>query len=385
MCSIFSLIDWILFIILALCAGYLLLFAIASLFYREKHYGDTDKRHRFLVLFPAYAEDAVIVHSIKTFLQQDYPKELYQIVTISDHQKETTVQELQSLPITTLVATYDNSSKAKALILAINSVKETYDTVVIMDADNLAPTNLLTELNKMRAAGKRAIQVHRKGITSESQVSILDGVSEEINNGIFRKGHQVLGLSSALTGSGMAFEYEWFRNNITKASSAGEDKELEAMLLKQRIPVAYSDRLYVLDKKTEKQEAISNQRKRWIASQFHLVFHSLPDLAKAIFTLNLSYADKILQWMLPPRLIQIGLIFGLTFIMLILGGSDVYTKWLILCAAQIAAMLLPMPSQFWSKKLFSALIHIPRLAITMFINLFHLKGASKNFSHTKHD
>lgn len=385
MCSIFYIVDWIVFIILAICAAYLLIFAIASLFYKEKQYSETNERHRFLVLFPAYAEDTVIVNSIKTFLKQDYPSEYYHIVTISDHQKGETVKELQRLPITTLIATYENSSKAKALILAINSVKELYDTVVIMDADNLAPTNLLSELNNMRAAGKRAIQVHRKGITNNSQVSLLDGVSEEINNGIFRKGHQVLGISSALTGSGMAFDYDWFKANITKAVSAGEDKELEAMLLKQRIHITYSDKLYVLDKKTDKQEAISNQRKRWIAAQFYLVFNSIPDLFKAIFTFNISYADKILQWMLPPRLIQIALIFGLTFVMLIFGDSNIYLKWLILSAAQTAAMLLPVPSSYWNKQLLSSLMRIPRLTITMLINLFHLKGASKKFNHTKHD
>lgn len=381
----FSIIDWTLFIILALCAGYLLIYALASLFYKDKKYPTTDEYHRFLVLFPAYAEDTVIVNSIKTFLKQDYPSEYYHIVTISDHQKEETVEELQRLPITTLIATYEDSSKAKALIFAINSVNGPYDTVVIMDADNLAPTNLLSELNKMRTAGKKAIQVHRKGLTNNSQISLLDGVSEEINNGIFRKGHQVLGISSALTGSGMAFDYDWFKANITKAVSAGEDKELEAMLLKQRIHITYSDKLYVLDKKTDKQEAISNQRKRWIAAQFYLVFNSIPDLFKAIFTFNISYADKILQWMLPPRLIQMALIFGLTFVMFIFNDSNVYSKWLILSVAQIAAMLLPIPFSYWNKQLLSSLMRIPRLTITMLFNLFHLKGASKKFSHTKHD
>jgi cellulose synthase/poly-beta-1,6-N-acetylglucosamine synthase-like glycosyltransferase len=384
MCSIFSIIDWTLFIVLTICAGYLFIFAVASLFYKEKHYPQTDKRQHFLVLFPAYAEDTVIVNSIRTFLQQDYPSEYYQIVTISDHQKQETIEQLQQLPITVLIANYENSSKAKALQWAMNCIKEPFDSVVIMDADNLAPTNLLSELNKIRVTGKRAIQVHRKGITNNSQVSILDGVSEEINNGIFRKGHQVLGLSSALTGSGMSFDYEWFKANIGKAISAGEDKELEAMLLKQRIHITYSDKLYVSDKKTDKQEAISNQRKRWIAAQFYLVFNSIPDLFKAIFTFNISYADKILQWMLPPRLIQLAFIFGFTFLALLIGGNSIYQKWLILSAVQILAMILPLPTSFWNKRLLSSLIHLPQLTITMFINLFHLKGASKKFNHTKH-
>ena len=37
---------------------------------------------RIVVLFPAYKEDRVIVASIQSFLEQDYPKELYEIIVI---------------------------------------------------------------------------------------------------------------------------------------------------------------------------------------------------------------------------------------------------------------------------------------------------------------
>lgn len=384
MLSIFSFIDWILFTFLTLCVAYLLIFAIASLFYREKQYPDTEIRHRFLILFPAYAEDAVIVNSIKTFLQQDYPKEYYQIVAISDHQKEETIKQLLDLPITTLIATYDNSTKAKALTLAIEKIKGDFDTTVILDADNLVPTFFLSEINRMRVYGAKAIQVHRRGIINNSPIALLDDISEEINNSIFRKGHQVLGLSSALTGSGMAFDYIWFKSNISKANSAGEDKELEIMLLKQKIHIIYSERLYVFDKKTDKQEAIGRQRKRWMASQYSLVFTSIPDLGKALLSINISYADKIIQWMLPPRLIQLTLIFGITLVMLIFSNFSHSDKWLFLSSTQLLAMLIAIPSHCWNKKLIFSLIQIPILTVKVIKALFHLKGASKLFSHTKH-
>jgi cellulose synthase/poly-beta-1,6-N-acetylglucosamine synthase-like glycosyltransferase len=378
-------IDWLFFIILALCTGYLLFYAIASLFYRNRIYPETSKRHRFLVLFPAYAEDSVIISSIQTFLQQNYPKESYHVVVISDHQKDETNKALQQLPITTLIATYAESSKAKALTLAINTLDENdYDTVVVLDADNSAPANFLTELNKVRAVGIKTIQVHRKGLINQSPISILDGVSEEINNGIFRKGHQALGMSSALTGSGMAFDYNWFKQNIGKVKTAGEDKELEVMLLKQRIYITYINKLFILDKKTGTQKAIGNQRKRWIAAQFNSMIHALSDLPRAIITGNLDYADKIFQWMLPPRLIQLTLIFGITLIISLIGSS-VACKWLWLSLAQIIAMIIPIPKTYWNKNLLKSLYRIPVLAIRMFSNLFKLRGVNNKFIHTKHE
>ena len=37
-------------------------------------YPTTMKKYRFAALFPAYGEDEVIIDSVKSFLQQDYPR-----------------------------------------------------------------------------------------------------------------------------------------------------------------------------------------------------------------------------------------------------------------------------------------------------------------------
>lgn len=74
-----TLIDWILFIPLAFCVGYLFFFAIASRF--QSHLIDRkfkpQKQHRFLVLFPAYKEDRVIADSVSSFAKiKIYPTSL---------------------------------------------------------------------------------------------------------------------------------------------------------------------------------------------------------------------------------------------------------------------------------------------------------------------
>ena len=81
----YTFIDWILFILLALCVGYLLFYAIASKFYRPQKLSEARIQRRFLVLFPAYKEDRVIVSTIRSFLKQEYPKEMYDVLVISDH------------------------------------------------------------------------------------------------------------------------------------------------------------------------------------------------------------------------------------------------------------------------------------------------------------
>lgn len=390
-----NIIDWILFTLLALCVGYLLLYAIASKFYRAPRFPDARTFRRFVVLFPAYKEDRVIASSVRSFLQQDYPQELFDIIVISDQMQDATNEDLRSLPIRLLIADYRDSSKAKALTMAMESVSsEHYDIVAIMDADNLTSPDFLAEINRAFDNGARSVQAHRTGKNMNTDISVLDGISEEINNGIFRSGHNALGLSAALSGSGMAFEAEWFRKNVRLLETAGEDKELEVLLLRQRIHTTYLPQIPVYDEKTQKEEAIGNQRKRWIAAQFGILRHSLSGLREAVSKGNMDYCDKILQWMLPPRLIQLAGVFGLTFIFTVIGvwqavqgtGQEwtAAIKWWILSAAQIMAMLLPIPGRLLDKRLGKAILRIPLLALTTFGNLFKLKGAYKKFIHTEH-
>lgn len=391
-----NIIDWILYIPLAFCVCYLLLYAIASKFFRAPQYPEARSFRRFVILFPAYKEDRVIVSSVSSFLQQNYPRELFDIVVISDQMQPETNEALRSLPILLIQANYTESSKAKALALAMDTIdSKSYDIVVIMDADNLTDPDFLSIINRAFESGARSIQAHRTGKNMNTDFSILDGISEEINNGFFRSGHNALGLSAGLSGSGMAFEAKWFNQNVKQLQTAGEDKELEAMLLQQRIHTVYLADVPVYDEKTQKKEAISNQRKRWIAAQFGALRASFPHLPKAILQGNFDYCDKILQWMLPPRLIQLVAVFGLTFVLTAIGilsslyGDDhewtIAIKWWVLSIAQVAAMILPVPrGQLFTKQVWKAAMKTPMLAITMIGNLFKLKGANKKFIHTEH-
>ena len=68
-----NIVDWILFVLFALCVCYLLLYAIASKFYRVPEFPEARTLRRFVILFPAYKEDRVIVSSVRSFLRQESP------------------------------------------------------------------------------------------------------------------------------------------------------------------------------------------------------------------------------------------------------------------------------------------------------------------------
>lgn len=125
------------------------------------------------MLFPAYKEDRVILSSVRSFLEQDYPKELFDLVVISDQMQPETNEALRTLPIRLLMAV-TRKTKAKALAMAMNNIDtDFYDIVVIMDADNVTVPEFLSCINRAFDSGVRSIQAHRTGKNLNTDISIL--------------------------------------------------------------------------------------------------------------------------------------------------------------------------------------------------------------------
>ena len=407
--AIITILDFLLWIIIAANVMYVLFFSLASFLPKKKNQ-TSDIKHpldrrtltteetqepSYLILFPAYREDSVILNSVKNFLQQDYPKELYQVIVISDQMQAETNEALSQLPITLLQPAFANSNKAKALQYAIEEAekgmwkKGSIDFVVILDADNIVAPDFLTQLSQI-ANPEIAIQCHRTAKNANNDIAALDGLSEEINNSIFRKGHNRIGMSSALIGSGMCFNYDWFKNHVCMLDSAVEDRELEALLMKQGIYIHYAEDIKVMDEKVSNSDNFQRQRLRWMTGQVQAFFHMLSYIPKAIITGNINYIDKTIQQALIPRSILLVLtpLFALTFTILdyfsLLTSYFSLIKWYIILIAIVLAIFIAIPAPLRNKALLNKVLSLPLLVWKMIKNIFHIKPNNKEFIHTSH-
>ena len=371
-----------LFILMLLSVGYFFIFAFASLWGTNKKYASALKKSKIAVFVPSYKGDRVIMDSVNSLLNQDYPSEFYDIIVISDRMEEETNLAIYDLPVRLYEIAPDNSSKAYALNYAVDMLgSEKFDIAVVIDADNVVESNFLTSINDAYYSGSEAIQTHRTAKNLDTDIAILDALSEGINNSIFRLGHVNLGLSSALIGSGMAFDYKWFRENVKKLKTAGEDKELESLLLKDRIYIDYLNNVFVFDEKTKKADAFSRQRRRWLASQLGSLKKGIKDLPSALWTMNVDYIDKIIQWMLLPRVFVLGIITIATLLTTVLNfGMSV--KWWLLMIGLLFTFVIAVPDFIANRNNIRAIRKVPLIFILMFINLFRLKGVNKKFIHT---
>ena len=386
--TVLHIIDIILWLIIAGSVAYVVFFALISLFYDKE---DNVARHaaaisnqmtKFLILYPAYNEDRVIIHAVTQFLLQDYPKDHYTLTVISDHMQPETNEILKKLPITLLTPTFEKSSKAKAMQYAITQVQGNFDNVVILDADNVVRPEFLSQLNILCSVYD-AIQCHRCAKNANNDVAVLDGASEEINNTIFRKAHNRLGLSSALIGSGMCFSYKLFKENVFKLSTAGEDREMEALLLHQEVFIKYAPDIHVFDEKVSSQDNFQRQRMRWMTAQIQSLLSNIPKIPGAIIHGKINFIDKTIQQALIPRSILILLLGGIS-IFITIAVPAWCEKWWVLFGLLAIALFIAIPSPLRIQS-FKKVFSIPGLVLRMLKNILHINRKNTDFIHTQHD
>jgi len=244
----------------------------------------------------------------------------------------------------------------------------------------------LYHINRYLVAGNLVVQGHRVAKNTNTSIAMLDAISEEINNHIFRKAQRVFNLSAAIIGSGMALEYQLFKSVMGRIDAVGGfDKEMGLLLTRDGISVAYSEDALIYDEKVSKPDNFKNQRKRWLSAQFSLFGkYWKTGLVELFKRGNFDYFNEIYHTAILPRVLMLG-IMPLMLAFSFTGIGPSWRYWLTATALCYAAILLAIPPNFFNKKLWNAVLKLPFIFFTMTALLFKLKGANKKFIHTAHE
>ncbi len=384
--QILNAIQIIFLVYLGFASVYIFLYSFVGLFPYKKRKKKDNKQRKFVVMIPGYKEDQVIFHVAEDALQQDYPSELYDVVVVADSFRDDTLENLKKLPIKVIEVSFDVSTKAKALNKAMSILPDKYDAAIILDADNLMETDFITRINEAFSRGFIAVQGHRVAKNTNTSFAILDAISEEINNHIFRKGHRVIGLSAPLIGSGMAFEYKFFKNLMLEIKAVGGfDKDLELRMTKNGIKIDYEKDAYVYDEKVQSSKVFSTQRRRWLSAQLIYFSRSFGSSVSGLFLKgNIDFFDQSIQYILPPRVLLLGLLTIIFIISLFVNSLVFLILWGISLLLCILAMAMAMPLKFYNIKTLYAVFSLPLGFFLMFLSLLRIKGANKKFIHTEH-
>ncbi|MDX5319880.1 MAG: glycosyltransferase family 2 protein [Bacteroidota bacterium] len=385
---------------LGINVGYIFIFSLIARFSRDQKKPYNGEKNRFVLQYAAYKGDEVILDSIRQSRNQTYPNEYYQVQVIADQLKPETLSALREMGAQVVEVHFEKSTKAKSLNAGLDALSDdACDYVVIMDIDNVMDPHFLENLNAGLVDKPEVAQAHRIAKNMDTPMAILDALSEEINNSIFRKAHVAVGLSSALIGSGIAMRFGPYKALMKEIQAIGGfDKEMEVRLLKDRKKIAYIEYALVLDEKVQDAAIFENQRKRWLSAQFHYLRLYFFDSLKAfLLHQNFDYFNKVLQFMLLPRVLLLALsclisaiaivlvyIFHLPSLELAFGIDLNFKSWISLPLLILLSLYLATPSYLRTQKTVAALGTLPKTAWLMFLTLFRLRGANKSFIHTPH-
>ncbi|QNF32349.1 glycosyltransferase family 2 protein [Adhaeribacter swui] len=366
--------------------SYLLFFSLAGHKSIRQNTRTALTARRMCVLFPAYKEDAVIIESALKAKAHAY-NGLFDVCVIADKLKPETIDTLTKNGIKVIEVNFEKSTKGKALLTALNHLPESnYDVAVVLDADNHMGKDFLKEINLAFESGFKVVQAHRTAKNLDTAFAFLDACNEEINNHIFRKGHYALGLSSALIGSGMAFEFSYLKNLLTNiGETVGEDKEIDFRIARDQVKICYLDKVYVYDEKIDNAAVFTQQRTRWIASQLEFLKKYFWQGFVQLFKHgNVEFFNKMVQAMLVPRILLLGLLGLLFMLSLVVPYGPSVGFWAILLGMISTALFIGVPGRLYNKQLFEALLRIPYAFFCMCLAVLNTKKTKTSFLATPH-
>lgn len=341
---------------------------------------------RVCVLMPAYHSDAVILQTAPAAQHHAYAGTA-EVYVIADGLLPATMQALRQQNIGVVEVTFEKSTKGKALLAALTALPAAaYDVAVVLDVDNVMAPDFLNQVDMAFAAGYRVVQGHRTAKNFDSPFAVLDACNEEINNHIYRLGHASLGLSAALIGSGMAFEYDYLKQLLQDiGDTLGEDKEMDFRIVKSGLKVGYLPHAYVYDEKISNSKAFTTQRTRWLASQMEFLQKYFWQGPVELWRGNVEFFDKVIQTLLVPRILLLGLLSLLLVLSALapsVGPGPLF--WAALLAGTSAALLLSLPARLYNRQVAQALWHLPLALVSMVLALLQIKKAKTSFLHTAH-
>ncbi|MCE7995417.1 MAG: glycosyltransferase family 2 protein [Roseivirga sp.] len=371
---------------LALAGIYQLTLAIASQSSSNVEFNATDKQNKFLVLVPAYQEDHVIIKSTKKnlALKYEYHRDLFDYVVVADGLQEKTKMDLRRLGAKVHDVSFEKSTKVKSLQSAMNKYDRGYDAVVVLDADNVVNPSFLAKANHYLNHGYCAIQGQRIAANNQSIMALLDGFSETANNAMLCKGANKLGLSSKLSGSGMAFTFDLFQSIVARLEAIGGfDKEMELRLTSNNIYIKYAEDLLVSDEKVATYAAYAKQRGRWLESQYSFFRKQIKPALISLKEGKTDYMHKTLQLALPPRALAPFALLIMSIIGYWLHGT-LFTIALTGFLANIASYLITLPKGPLLRYSWTIFKAMPALFRSTIGALFWMKRSKTEFLHTRH-
>ena len=348
------------------------------------------KEFDFACIITAYKNSEITKPLVESLLKQVHPN--FHIYVVADA-CEPVDYGVESDQLTVLFPEKALNLKAKSIIHGVEHFVRQPDYIVILDADNLAHPNFLSEINLYANNGHRSIQGQRTAKNLDTIIACADSTGEFYKNYVERYVPYMLGSSSVISGSGMAVETELYKSYLYgKEIQEGkhlwkkmlqEDKILQNFLLSRKEKIVYAKEAIIYDEKVTEAKQVETQRSRWLYSYFQNLPNSSGLIAKGIKNANWNQFLFGLVTIAPPlfillftalALVGIGFFFNPIYSVILLFGLSIFASTILW-----TLYLSKVPASIWK-----AIWGLPIFVLKQMTALFKMSDPNKNFKHSEH-
>lgn len=328
-------------------SSYLGVLALFSRRPRAGRIAGSGERCRFDVIVPAHDEAAGIATTVRNLLSLAYPRDRYRVLVVADNCTDRTA-EVAGDAGARVVVRQDASRRGKGYALAhafaISRDEGFADAMVVVDADTLASSNLLTAMATRFEAGDEALQV-RYGVRNraDSWRTRLMTIAFAMYHEVRSLGRERLDLSCGLRGNGMAFSRGVLEHVPYGAFSVVEDVEYGLELGRAGVRIAYVHDALVEGEMPSGERASRTQRERWESGRSTLARkHALPTLRVGLAHRDARQVDLAVDLLVPPlsRLATVVLLGVTASAFAVLSGVAFADPAIVLWSASAAMLAL---------------------------------------------
>jgi 1,2-diacylglycerol 3-beta-glucosyltransferase len=260
---------------------------------------------KFDIVVPAHNEETEIAVTVESLRAVEYPRDLFRVLVVADNCSDATAAAASRAGATVLVRTdAERRGKGYALDHAFQrSLSDGFaDVVVVVDADTVVSSNLLTAFAARFEAGAAAVQAdYAVRNPRSSWRTRMMTVAFAAFHGVRSLARERLGVSCGLRGNGMGFSRAALQAHPHRAFSIVEDVEYGIQLGYAGVPVHYVDEAHVFGQMVVGEQASRSQRERWENGRRALIRqHALPLLGAAWQRRDGLLLDLALDLLVPP-------------------------------------------------------------------------------------
>ena len=301
----------------------LTMFAIG---YKEKKIKKKEDINKFLILIPCHNEQEVIFNTLFKLHKIKYNKDKYLIVPILDNCSDNTKEQVElfiknSKATNCMPLEVNGGSKPKALNAAIFKLKEKeiwfqYDSIMILDADNVIDSNMLSVFNSLILDGHNILQ--SRILSHNDSSTVAKGFTSSFNYMTygFQIARNKINLSGTLCGTGFAIKRTiWDEVDFMNCSSLTEDLEFSILSILQGYKIKFVPETYVLNQNLDEFKPSVIQRIRWCRGHMQVCVSCILKLLIAFIKKpSLQLIDRMMFLITPGKSVVFVLINILSII-----------------------------------------------------------------------